>query len=648
MQTGDAARARRDEITRVGAWGLLLYGVVGVVLTLRLPSLVWEALRAWTGPRSATDAPDYFGWLNFLYEHFDARPWLPWAAWLAGSALLLWTRKRPAPPPTDFKSEPAPDPTPAARKWLHLAVLAALLAVALFGRLAVLVPPDRGISHLPYDDEGVNAGASQLLVQGIMPYRDYFFAHPPLASATYAPSMFYRFNEWGSPTTFMNARYLSVAYGLLTLAALFFAGSRLAGLWGGGIAAALWAIDGRVVEINRKVMLDTPMTLFAAGALALYLWWRVGRAEMGARGRWVLAGAGVLAALALMTKITGVTVLLAIVADLVWGRIGGEVRLRPALLPLIAGFGGASLLVALPFFAFAPGEMLRQVFFFQLLRPSDGIADVPARIADLTAMLGNALTAVFAGLGLLVLTLWLGRGPRAIVEAGDHLRVFRVVVLWLFFSLFVFTFSRSFYPHYYIQLAAPLCLIGAGVGLLARWGSSRDGLAAQRWSRGLAPLVPLVLALPLGIGAWRWIVERREDRIFEIVARYANNAVPPGTPVLSTDQQFNLLAARPPSRNETGYLVDSYGHMIYLGLDMPSRSWGSLFSDLFGGARSNDAYAVMHRPAPQSDFLDRANNVPLIVIHDRGFARLTDATLAQLAAIANTEVEEERYTVYRR
>jgi hypothetical protein len=130
-----------------------------------------------------------------------------------------------------------------------------------------LWPQERGLTQLPFDDEGVYAGASQLFIQGILPYRDYFFAHPPVAAIAYAPAMAYHFTAWGSPTSFMGARYLSVGYSLLTLAFVLLIGWRLAGIWGGAISGGLWALDGRAVEINRKVMLDGPMVLLSCAAL---------------------------------------------------------------------------------------------------------------------------------------------------------------------------------------------------------------------------------------------------------------------------------------------------------------------------------------------------------------------------------------------
>ena len=662
---------------------LLLYGVVGVAVLLRLPALLWEGARGWFGLRPSTDPPAPLPWLDLFHSHFDARPWLPWATWLVGIGILTWLYRPQPALPDDTTLTRHLSPVSRHARWLSLTLLLALLLVAGYARLSTLVPPGVGISQLPYDDEGVNAGASQLFIQGVMPYSDYFFAHPPFAALTYAPAMLYRFNEWGSPTSFMNARYLSVAYGLLTIFPLFYIGSRLAGLWGGTIASLLWALDGRVVEINRKVMLDTPMVLFACAALALYLWARAEIEDQGSgiKGRWAMAGVGALGALAALTKITGVACLIAILADLIWLNIEGRgasrntvgaspssvVRRPLSALWLLGGAFVTVLLVAGPFLLMAPSEITRQVLFFQLLRPSDGLADVPARVNDLAATLANALTPLFAALGFLLMTIriWLHRNSNTdtIPPSAFHLPPsMRPLVLWASFTFLLFTYSRSFYPHYYIQIAAPLCLLGAGVGLLGpalstayhllRNNRSHSADSTQYVVRGTryaasSAAILLTITLPLLATVWGGLVTRREDRIFEIVARYMNNAVSPNTEVLTTDEQFNLLAARPPSRNATGYLVDSYGHMIYLGMNMPTRDWGDLLGGLLGGPRSNDAYAALHRPAPQADLLDRASRAPLIVIHDRGLARLTDPTLAQIKQLAQQEVEEARYTIYR-
>jgi hypothetical protein len=132
------------------------------------------------------------------------------------------------------------------------------------------------------------------------------------------------------------------------------------------------------------------------------------------------------------------------------------------------------------------------------------------------------------------------------------------------------------------------------------------------------------------------------------VGRYANNAVPPGSTVLSTDEQFNILAARPPSRSpSTGYLVDSYGHMLSLGLDLDTRDWGDLIGAALRGEHGDDPYAVMQSARPQADFLERASLASLIVVHERGLARLADSTVQALEAAYQIAERQPRYTIYR-
>lgn len=660
MQSEVRAEGGRRLALRYVAGALIVYGAVGVLTHLRLFSLPVTGLVGWFGLPSGESAPMLIGVFEPLRAHFDGTPWLPWAAWLAGVGLLTFK----VPPAVDAEELAPSEPSGSRfRSWLLPgAVLAVLLLVSGFARMVLLLPQDAGLIERPYDDEGVYAGASQLFIQGIMPYRDYFFAHPPVAAFSYAPAMAYHFTEWGSPTSFLMARYLSVGYSLVTLVLLFFIGMRLAGLTGGSVAGLLWALDGRVVEINRKVMLDGPMVLLSCAALLAYLLARpylTGEASAPRRrSLWLLGMAGLFGALSTLTKIAGVACLLAILADMAWlwatyrlsSKQGDATRrVRSGLICAVSGAVVAALAVLTPFLVVAPSEFLRDVFFFQLLRPGDGIEQIPARIGDLTATLRNPVTILFAALGFLVLSLsvWLRRATGA----------WWVVAIWMFFSILLLTYSRSFYQHYYIQLAAPLCLLGAAVSLLpevARPFLPRVSASSRRVFQVAVPALLALVLLPLLAVQWTWIVTPRPDDIFEVVARYANNAVPPGTPVLSTDEQFNILAARPPSRNETGYLVDSYGHMISLGLGLNSRDMGELWSAVLSGRKEErpegerpDVYGILYRPAPQADFLDRASRVPLVVVHETGFNRLTPETQQALAESTPPVVQQTRYSIFR-
>jgi hypothetical protein len=640
MRSDTHGKMNSPTLMRYVSAALLVYGLFGVAIQARLLPLMAEGLLSWVRP---PDGLPSWPLLGPLQAHYDAFPWLPWAAWLAGLGLLAYRRTVPH---DDAVGSAEGRALP---RWIAPAALLILLLIAGYIRMSLLWPQSAGISQLPYDDEGVYAGTSQLFLQGILPYRDYFFAHPPIAAISYAPAMAYHFNEWGSPTSFMMGRYLSVAYSLVTLMLLFFIGNRLAGLWGGVLAGSLWALDGRVVEINRKIMLDGPMVLFSCAALLLYLLARPALAaddeQHPPKRPWLLlALAGACGAASALTKIAGVACLIAILVDMVWLYLDSRrhqttLRLSRQLLSLMGGVLATMLLVVGPFALLAPSQLVRYVFFFQLLRPGDGLIDVPSRVADLSSTLGNALTLLFMAVGLVAMSLWVWR--------NKSLGVARVAVLWMLFSMLLFTYSRSFYGHYYIQLAAPLCLLGAGVSFLPHALGMKWPASGVRFIASLPLALLALVAVPFTAIQWSVSTTRQENRLFEIVARYTNNAVPPGTAVLTTDEQFNFLAARPPSRNATGYLIDSYGHMISLGLDLPTRSWGDLWSAAMWGQHSNDVYAVMQLPAPQQDILDRAAQVPLVVIHDKGFARLTPATIAAIetnrAAVERTTL----YTIYR-
>jgi hypothetical protein len=202
----------------------------------------------------------------------------------------------------------------------------------------------------------------------------------------------------------------------------------------------------------------------------------------------------------------------------------------------------------------------------------------------------------------------------------------------------LFTYSRSFYNHYYVQLAAPLCLLGAAAWLpLLRpvpFRVPRERVAGVGYALLLLPA--LALALP----AWQGFTTPAPDSIFATVARYANDAVPPGAAVLATDEQFDFLASRPPSHTSTGYLIDSYGHLIFLGLGLDNRSWDDLIAAALHGTHSDDPYQVMWAPRAQADFLARAQLAALVVLHERGFPRLRADTLA--AVLADGTLREKK------
>ncbi|HMA33913.1 MAG TPA: hypothetical protein VKY74_05470 [Chloroflexia bacterium] len=669
-------------LARGAAVGLLVYGAAGVALQLRLLDLLSTSILSLGGAATFHQTPEALPFLAPLFAHYAAQPWLPWASWLAGLALLAGSRPALPPPAVPGASAAPPAVAPALGRrgrgaaWLLAGLLLGLLALGAYARLNLLLPQARGLTQAPYDDEGVYAGAGQLLLQGILPYRDFFFAHPPLAALVYTPALAYHFTPWGSVTSFMLARYLAVGYSLGALLALFAIGwqlgragatgglARWRGLACGATAAGLWAIDGRAIEINRKIMLDQPMILASLLAIVVYLA-ALRRLDAGGRGGAagrLLLGAGALAALSAFTKIQGLACIVALGGDLLlrvrWRGAAAPGAGPARLVALGGGFVAVAGAVVSPFLLLAPSAFVRMVGFFQLLRPSDGLVQPPDRIRNLSAVLPNGPnvlqngpTIYLAALGFGALTWWAtralaaGAAPSGAEAAREQQAVswWRPIVVWSFLSIVLFTYSRSFYSHYYIQLVAPLCLLGGAVWLPLLRPQPARGLGTR--ARALGYAVLLLPALVLAVPAWQGFTTRYDDPIFAIVGRFITDAVPPETPVLVTDEQFAFLASRPPSHAPTGYLIDSYGHMIFLGLHLGDRSWGDLVDAALHGTHSNDVYAMMRSPAPQADFLDRARRAALVVVHKEGEARLLPGTLQTIEQLGTVRERQPRYVI---
>jgi len=214
-------------------------------------------------------------------------------------------------------------------------------------------------------DEAVYATSARLVLHGILPYRDFFFGHPPVGAFIFSPAMLLDSTAWGGPNAFAAARQLSLDYGLISVVLVFAVGYRLAGLWGATAASLVWSLDPRAVGLSTQVILDGPMVMFSFAALLAYLAVHPALApETSARRQLIgLALAGALATLSALTKAVGVTVLIAIVIDLAWQRLrpGAPRRgLARNLGSVVVGVGAVSSIALLPFVIAAPGELIRQ------------------------------------------------------------------------------------------------------------------------------------------------------------------------------------------------------------------------------------------------------------------------------------------------
>ena len=499
-----------------------------------------------------------------------------------------------------------------------LAGLVAVVALALAVRLAGLWPPSTSASVAPYDDEGVYIMAAQLLRQGVWPYRDFFFAHPPLGVVSLLPAVSLAFTEWGSPLSFGLARLLMVGMGTLTVALVGLAAARLWGGAGGIVAAGALALDPSSVANSRHIMLEAPMMLLVSAALLAGT-----LAADGSRSR---ATQGLLIGLASLVKAQAILVG---IAEMLLAAAGRRWR---DLTRLVAGMAVA--LVALLPFALVAGldPLLRQIVLFQLFRPSDGLAGIGERLASLLAPTGLLFALAAAGGGLVV-AWWSGARPGRGALAP--------VLLWVGLGLLGFLLSRSYYQHYASQVTPGLALLAGGLGV------AQSNSRGWSWRAGSVMLATFALLAGMGVTIGRSL-SVEPDRAFVVVARYLVDAAPPGTAVLSADAQFNYLASRPLPRAAGGYLVDSYGQLVYTGLGLGQDDLVSAARAALEARQAATVHEIMWRESAQALFRAQAEAAEIVVVHAVGRARLTDETQIWLEDRFWVAESTRRYTIYRR
>jgi len=597
---------------RVLAWEArlaLLLGSLGLVVALHLPQRFWQSATAWFGGRLTQPLESATPFDNLASPN-AVFPLLALAVWLQGAAVLLWLNTRKVSPGEIPPAEPLPPgkqiglPAYVAPVVSGVLVLGAAL-VGLGERLGQLMPDS--LDRLPASnyDEMVYFSGSSLLAQGQLPYRDFLLAHPPVSELFYGALLKLTGLAQGGYQAFLVARGGAIALGLLTILALFWVGGRV---WSPGKsgfsylpalgAAWLYALDARSAAI---ATLETPANFFTILGLGCYL-----EADRAGRRRLqtaLLVGSGVLLALAVLCKLPGVVFVAALVVWLVFRR---EWR---HLLWHGVGLVGGAIAVLGPFVLLSgPGEFLRQVVFFQLLRPDETRAgkDQLGRLADYP---DNALTIFAGGLALLFVAVWLAAGGR---DRGRWL----VAALASFPLIVVFTLSKSFHPWYYVQWALPLALLGAGLFSVSRWQTVLGGAARlfkgkkvfstskAFWGGAVViGLVALFLGLPLALAGWQQSQHPAFDRAYRATgAAIANSSgVQPGD-VLDFDPGYNFMAGKRPARLPSSgkYLVDSAGYMVYLNLDMDRTGLLALLGKGLSGSTQADTATLFHRERAQA------------------------------------------------
>ncbi|HEX5504975.1 MAG TPA: hypothetical protein VFW96_20325 [Thermomicrobiales bacterium] len=573
--------------------------------------------------------------------------------------------------------------------WAVVLALVALILCAGYVRGALLWPQPVGMNESPYDDEGVYAEAAQLMAQGKQPYRDFFYAHPPLGPAMFMPAIEYHFNPWGSPTSFMMLRYLATAYGAVTVGFVFLLAWRLWGLAGGIFSGLLLAVDPTAVSVaGRHVMLEAPLFWLMALAVLFYVFARAQEHP----SVFPLLCAGFLAAAAGAVKVQGLLVLAAFLLDLLARRRWSQ---------LAAVFGGAVVLW-LPLWGYLiylrDGNPLGQFLWFQVLRPPDGIAGIGARLRQLAASAWLMLLAGALAVPALVLLFARPAAPRRRPEraprapltspGGVQLRrlpgvsepaapaeatpppapepvtpppvpaaraedaapgpnpAWSLLPWWIGLVLVTLLLSRTYYAHYAAHLTLPLAILAgalpAGIIHAFRFGWGGRLVSVVLVAAGVALLAP---------AAYRVVADDfspHPDRVYEIVARYVNDAIGPDQGVFVLDAQFSFRAARRPAREaDDRFIVDGYGMLLYHGLGIDGTPMLELARRALTKPVPGDPYQVMWRQPAQDQIEASIERSDLVVIDAMSDGRLTAATHRWLDAHGRLVEKQERYAIYR-
>lgn len=320
------------------------------------------------------------------------------------------------------------------------------------GALALRIFPlmgERGAFGYAIDyDEGVYFSASALLFSGVLPYRDFTFVHPPGVLYFLAP---FTALVPDVSQAFALCRHFVAVLGVATAVGCGLLVRRVAGVFGGLAASALYAVFPWAVLVERGPFIEPFFNFAVVGLWGLAL---EGETRLRDAALWpALVGVG--AGVVLATKLTGALWVLA-----AWGLVCARRRDAKATLLFAAGLATSAGALVLPLALTAPTSFVDQVVGFHFARPPDGDLEHLPRLFTLFGD-SQALFAALAFLGLGVGLSSAARRKNPLVVSG--------ALLWLAFAM-LFVSAPAYWSQYIAALGPLLAVLGgAGVG----WGLAR-------------------------------------------------------------------------------------------------------------------------------------------------------------------------------
>lgn len=472
-------------------------------------------------------------------------------------------------------------------------------------------------------DEGVHLSASLLLSKGYTPYVDFFFAHPPLSLHVLKLVV-----GDGGPQAYAHARAISAALGSATLtilaAAAYMSVGRLAAL----VGTVFLALDGFASYNSRMVMLEPYVDFFLSVSVLCYVLLR--RCRSPVQEALVSAMSGLALGLSLSSKMSALFGAAAILLHAVVSR-----RIRVSVL-IFSSAIITYLLISSKYLLVDPDSYLKQTVLFHIVRPPDGIAQPDRLHWILTSILDLGVT--WAGFPALFLTLLVATSlVRSKLVSNDS-------YLWIMWSLsyiIAFSATKTFFGHYIQHIVTPLSYT---IGAAIEFGSR---LRISPWKTSiihvfLTKIIPIwILSMALlqaGIISMANPPATRDDTPV-MVSKRLNELGTSHSSVIAFEPIYTFLSRKYPSN----MVIDSYGYMMYEGMNLRSYSFFEALLKYFSGGLYSSW--PIHEPKIQDKVVRDILGSDYVIIDWRARWQLTGTSLstvyqhtACIAKIRNIEI----------
>lgn len=441
-------------------------------------------------------------------------------------------------------------------------------------------------------DEGVYSQAAFFYMRGYMPYKDFFFAHPPLI--IYVLSIIYGI----SGANLGLGRMFSAVLSTLTIAVTYLIGRKIGGLTAGFLASAFVAFDGYTIYNARKVMLEPSMNFFTCLSY-LFLFYAFEEDE---RKKFLIFVSGMLMGLSVSTKIVALFNLMPQLLLFIFKK-----DMKNLFIFVLALFIPVTMLF-LPFLLHAPEETIKQVVFFHLLRPSDGIPK-GERLSWMMTHNSDMIIiniGIFSLLAMLIICLVFMVSKKSLPHTS-------VIVFWASLVLVMFLTAKSFYGHYIEQIIPPLSLL---IGKFAA--------EILNFTRNLEVRLKM-LRVPLKI---TFCIAAISPILFQFSTVYSQN-IPKWEDMgpknvadevkritLTSDSilTFEPIYAFMSERQITGLMCDSYGTLLYIGTNLRDENFLSSLLRIFA-VKGYDIWPMYNQKA--QDYIKKlADQSDYIIIGD--------------------------------